>query len=985
LSIVQELKGVESVDWLPFDGLKSYFPLLISPKRHLRFNTLLTTAIASVFLSHGMAALAASHPSNHRKNASVTINTDRQFPLLGVAIEEDHVRWQSPISDRLERINQPFQFIEWDRVQQLDDIRDVDLLLLANIQQISQRQLQVLDQWIEQGGELIISGHLGEQSSSLLQARLRSLLGAYWAFSLPETARLQVDEDHPQHGVAGAPSIDGGIIVPTRLGSETLATWEPASNGAVQQRRRGEGFSRRINVGNTGAPAVVKTEVATFIGWNWGNPQITNAEFDAVWLQSILPHHRSNESFEAASVNQARPARSQVGLTEATSPAEANPPVESEDLTGVRGDRPTEPTASRQSEDSDMQALLPLAPSTDEDFIDPTQQIAPAGLEVHPDDRPIHILEKLSMTQELENLIGRFESALLASQVHAAEPDNIGRQDSVLIASRSRQPGIASELARSPESNTYARVMEHPALVQAKALLEAFPDLVNNRQYGEARQSWLEARQILWENFPTDRPIAQPEVRAIWLDRGTIVEAGSRQRLAEIFDQLANAGINTVFVETVNAGYPIYPSDVAPQQNPLIQGWDPLAAAVELAHARGIEAHAWVWVFAAGNQRHNAIANLPRNYPGPILAAHPSWANADRQGRAIPVGQDKPFLDPANPEVRQYLQQLYEEIVTNYDVDGLHLDYIRYPFQNAASGNSYGYGTASRQRFRELTGVDPLQISPGDRRLWQQWTEFRMEQVNSFVAETAENIRAVRSDLVLSAAVFAMSEHERIQKLQQHWESWARAGTIDMIVTMSYASDTHRFQQLTSPWLLEAELGSTLVVPGIQLFNLSEAAAFDQIQSLRDTPAGGYALFAVEHLNDDLRSIFNRTQGTEDIPLAPVPFREPFTTASARFDALQYEWNFLLENGAFWVRPTQREDMIEAIANMQAMLDELSTESTAQDIRHVQETFQTFTTQFEEWSYLHSFSQRYRVNSWNQRLDMIALLLSYGGDRLSPN
>ena len=199
---------------------------------------------------------------------------------------------------------------------------------------------------------------------------------------------------------------------------------------------------------------------------------------------------------------------------------------------------------------------------------------------------------------------------------------------------------------------------------------------------------------------------------------------------------------------------------------------------------------------------------------------------------------------------------------------------------------------------------------------------------------------------------------------------------------MSYALDTNRFQQLPSPWLLEADLGSTLIVPGIQLFNITEAAAFDQIQSLRDMPAGGYALFAAEHLNDDLRTIFNQTQGTEEIPLAPVPFRAPFTTASARFNALQEEWDFMIDNGALWMRSAQRDELMAASEDVQVILEELSDNPSARDIRQAQEAFEQFTTRFEDWMYLQSLSHSYRVQIWQNRLSMIATLLDYGGDRL---
>ncbi|MGB3789220.1 MAG: family 10 glycosylhydrolase, partial [Phormidesmis sp.] len=117
--------------------------------------------------------------------------------------------------------------------------------------------------------------------------------------------------------------------------------------------------------------------------------------------------------------------------------------------------------------------------------------------------------------------------------------------------------------------------------------------------------------------------ISKPAVRSIWLDRETIVNAGSVEGLAQIFDRFKAAGINTVFVETVNAGYPIYESAIAPEKNPLIKGWDPLQAAIDLGKRHDMEIHAWVWLFAAGNQAHNRIVGLPNSYPGPILSANP--------------------------------------------------------------------------------------------------------------------------------------------------------------------------------------------------------------------------------------------------------------------------------------------------------------------------------------------------------------------------
>ncbi|MGD1897598.1 MAG: glycoside hydrolase family 10 protein [Phormidesmis sp.] len=356
------------------------------------------------------------------------------------------------------------------------------------------------------------------------------------------------------------------------------------------------------------------------------------------------------------------------------------------------------------------------------------------------------------------------------------------------------------------------------------------------------------------------RNVSRSEVRSIWLDRETIVNARSPEGLAQIFERFRAAGINTVFVETVNAGYPIYPSEVAPEQNPLIRGWDPLQAAIDLGKVYDIEVHAWVWLFAVGNRAHNRIVGQPESYPGPVLSAHPDWAGLDNRGNLTIPGKPKFFMDPANPDVRQYLFELLDEIATNYDVDGIQFDYVRYPFQDALNNRTFGYGTAAREQFYELTGVDPVTIpsrNGGDQRLarlWSQWTAFRSNQISSFVAEASQRLRRHR-DLTISAAVFADDTYYRHHALQQNWEDWAEQGLVDWIVLMSYASSTHEFSELIQPWVLESSFYATRIIPGIRLLNLPTSEARRQIDLLRNLPVGGYALFAADNLNGEVQSM----------------------------------------------------------------------------------------------------------------------------------
>ncbi|MGD1953395.1 MAG: glycoside hydrolase family 10 protein [Leptolyngbyaceae cyanobacterium] len=618
------------------------------------------------------------------------------------------------------------------------------------------------------------------------------------------------------------------------------------------------------------------------------------------------------------------------------------------------------------------------------DTLDPANNIEPPGLEVRPGNEAISPFLDLAMREELKNLMGRFEGALLHGYAST--------QPAELALTSIRTDG---SLSASLSGSSLATPLTHPALETAQQTLNDWEDLIARRDYGTARQQWLSARRSLWNSFPVEQSLAQAEVRAMWLDRGTIVSAGSEERLTQVFDRLAAAGINTVFFETVNAGYPIYPSRIAPQQNPLTRHWDPLAAAVRLGKERGIEVHAWIWLFAAGNRRHNALLNLPANYPGPLINANPGWTGYDRRGQMFPLGQDKPFLDPANPEVRSYIMRMLQEIADNYDVDGIQFDYVRYPFQDPGADRTYGYGTASRLRFRDLTGVDPAVLSPRDnpssspneqrrqRQLWQRWTEFRVEQVSSFVAEASQMLRQRKPDLTISAAVFAKPTHERIHKIQQDWETWAQRGDVDWIVLMSYARDTKRFEELIHPWVLDDSYGSTLIIPGIRLLNLPEMAALDQIQTLRDLPVNGYALFAAENLQREIQTLLNNTQGTMEIPYS-LPQRQPFSTAVERYQSLQREWGWLLSNDQLLLPDQQLAQWVNDVNGLGDQLATLADEPSHRKLEEVRSQLDQLSQVIESDLAVKSQQNRYRLETWENRLISIENLLAYGETRFIP-
>ena len=577
------------------------------------------------------------------------------------------------------------------------------------------------------------------------------------------------------------------------------------------------------------------------------------------------------------------------------------------------------------------------------------------------------------MTRELEGLIARFKATLLTADANQSSEVNISTSE---VVRQLIEPDISHKENTKLVKSNYQNSQRALELAQKK--LQRFNYLISQRRYSLAKAEWTAAKELLWENYPKDRPLAQSEVRGMWLDRGTIVKAKSEADLAKIFDRMAIAGINTVFFETLNSSYTIYPSKVAPQQNPLVKGWDPLKAAVKLAHERGMELHAWVWTFAAVNQRHNTILNLPRNYIGPVLSRHPDWAATDHEGSRFHYSSGKIFLDPANPEVRSYLLSLVTEIATDYQVDGIHLDYIRYPFQSPTGKMTYGYGTAAREQFKAQTGYDPMQLDPYHP-LWSKWTEFRIEQVDSFVATVSQNLQQLRPELTLSTAVFPMPKRERLAKIQQNWENWVSKEWIDLLMPMTYAKDSERLYSLTDPLLDEFDGGKALLLPGIRLLNISDVAALDQMQLLRGMSTQGYALFAAENLDSRLAAIFNSTQGNNDPESKKLlPHREPFETTLARYQSLQQEWNFFLLNNSSQIDDATLQKWGQQADKLMVELQNLIEEPTGRNLFTTQLSLRSLRQQFPYWMSQTKGVDVYQVKVWQNRLDTLDRLLSYG-------
>jgi uncharacterized lipoprotein YddW (UPF0748 family) len=201
------------------------------------------------------------------------------------------------------------------------------------------------------------------------------------------------------------------------------------------------------------------------------------------------------------------------------------------------------------------------------------------------------------------------------------------------------------------------------------------------------------------------------------------------------------------------------------------------------------------------------------------------------------------FLDPGIPEVREHIVMVVTEIVSSYDVDGIHLDYIRYP------GKTWGYSEAALERYYRHAG-SRKKPSPGDPR----WLDWRRDQVTELVRMLHGRIVETKPGVKLTAATVPWGDcpdefrgASPYAKVCQNWEAWLREGLLDANIPMNYRIETssHAAGQFRK-WLdaFKKWGGGRPVYVGIAVYSNQIADTLKQIEAVRKAEHEGFVLFS---------------------------------------------------------------------------------------------------------------------------------------------
>lgn len=341
------------------------------------------------------------------------------------------------------------------------------------------------------------------------------------------------------------------------------------------------------------------------------------------------------------------------------------------------------------------------------------------------------------------------------------------------------------------------------------------------------------------------------EVRAIWLTTISGLDwprqkatdaAGIRrqqQELCDILDQLKAARFNTVMLQTRVRSTVIYPSLIEPWDDCLTgrvgrnPGYDPLLFAINECHRRGMELHAWV-VAIPGHNFKNASAlgarSMNRRVPNLCLKTDQNW-----------------ILNPGEPGTADYLASICEEIVNNYDVDGIHLDYIRYPekeikYNDAATFRKYGNG--------------------------KRLSQWRADNVTNCVRRVHQTVKMLKPWVRLSCSPIGKYSDLPRQSargwnardaVHQDAQAWLREGIMDMLVPMMYFQGQNFY-----PFLYDWQQSSCdrIIVPGLGVYMMQErnwplSVIEQECAVTRMSGTQGQAFFRSRFVTEDKKGFYN--------------------------------------------------------------------------------------------------------------------------------
>jgi uncharacterized lipoprotein YddW (UPF0748 family) len=367
---------------------------------------------------------------------------------------------------------------------------------------------------------------------------------------------------------------------------------------------------------------------------------------------------------------------------------------------------------------------------------------------------------------------------------------------------------------------------------------------------------------------PAGTARAADEIRAMWVLRTSLT---TPEHIATLVRTARDHGFNTLLVQVRGRGDAYFLGGIEPRPVDLLrqpEGFDPLATVLQAAHAAGLRVHAWVNVNLISSAadlpaarehliyRHPAWLMVPRDIAQELAAIDPESpayvGKLARWTRAQPNDVEGLYASPIHPDAALYTESIVRDLTRRYAVDGVHLDYARYP------NDRFDYSRGAIRQFRAwvrpslteakrraLDAEESVDLFAYPDGLTAQWRTFRVARMTALMTRLSAAVKGVRPDALVTAAAYPDAQ-EALDRRLQDWGSWINTGLIDAICPMAYSPEPARFAEQIASTLSAA--GTHPVWAGIGAYRLSPRETIDNIQTARRLGAAGIILFSYDSL-----------------------------------------------------------------------------------------------------------------------------------------
>ncbi|MFC1550531.1 glycoside hydrolase family 10 protein [Candidatus Neomarinimicrobiota bacterium] len=302
-----------------------------------------------------------------------------------------------------------------------------------------------------------------------------------------------------------------------------------------------------------------------------------------------------------------------------------------------------------------------------------------------------------------------------------------------------------------------------------------------------------------------------------------------------------------LFVQVRGRGDAYYNSNiVVKNKNISDTSYDPLADIIDKAHAVGIQIHAWVNVYLLWT-----APNIPTNRTH-LMHTKPGWIDSQFKSNQIDISNNSiVYLAPHNSSVNTYLLNVFREILINYDVDGLHLDYLRYADENYGNNadaiKEYIKNDRQNPKYFYTNKDKGLQSNVSD------WNQFKIDSISDLVKSIKMMMTHINPDFILSAAV-KPNLAEAKSRYFQDWEFWLMNDYLDWVVLMNYAAEFSLFANNVDYVRKNfGEIYKSRIIIGLGIYNQSVDDFSQKVTYTYSSDINNLSIFSYNYLINNLQ------------------------------------------------------------------------------------------------------------------------------------